>query len=175
MKKAALLALALTSAVTAADNAAPVTEAKKTVAGFTGLLIVTSDKDWEKKWNTSPQSIPYLSSGSTVKRGGELSIITMFGNPQLDASGAANVSMDIDVIQPDGASSSHAEDAVCTRGKMAGPVESFYLCGQVVDFIAEESDPVGTWSVRIVLKDDVRNVSIPLTTEFVLADEQATH
>jgi hypothetical protein len=171
MKKAALLALALSSAVTAADKAAPVTEAKKSVAGFSGLLIVTSDKDWEKKWNASPERIPYLSSGSTVKRGGELFIITMFGNPQLDGSGAASVSMDIDVIRPDGASSSHAEDAVCARGKVAGPVESFYLCGQVVGFTAEASDPVGTWSVRIVLKDDIRKVSIPLATQFVLADE----
>jgi hypothetical protein len=97
----------------------------------------------------------------------------MFGNPQLDASGTASVSMDVDVIRPDGASSSHAENAVCARGKVAGPAQSLYLCGQVVGFIGEPADPLGTWSVRIVLKDDLRKVSLPLSTDFVLVDQES--
>lgn len=152
--------LALTSIAPAADKTA-----------FSGMLIVTPDKDWEQKWNTSPESIPYVAGGSTVKKGGELFVLTMFTHPQLDASGAASVSMDIDVTRPDGSSSSHAEGAVCVRGKVQGPVESLYLCGQVVDFAGEPEDPVGTWSVRIVLKDDVRRVDIPLTTSFVLVEK----
>lgn len=159
MRKPALLALALTSVATAADDPA-----------FSGVLIVTPDKTWEQKWNTSPESIPYVASGSTVKKGGELFVLTMFANPQLDAAGAASVSMDIDVTRPDGSSSSHAENAVCVRGKVKGPVQSLYLCGQVVGFTGEPADPVGTWSVRIVLKDDVRKVDIPLTTNFVLVE-----
>jgi hypothetical protein len=152
--------LALTSIAPAADKTA-----------FSGMLIVTPDKDWEQKWNTSPESIPYVAGGSTVKKGGELFVLTMLTHPQLDASGAASVSMDIDVTRPDGSSSSHAEGAVCVRGKVQGPVESLYLCGQVVDFAGEPEDPVGTWSVRIVLKDDVRRVNIPLTTSFVLVEK----
>lgn len=157
MRKAALLALALTSVATAADTTA-----------FSGVLIVTPDKDWEKKWNTSPESIPYVSSGTTVKKGGELFILTMFTHPQLDASGAASVSMDIDVNRPDGSSSSHAADAICVRGKLEGPLSSLYLCRQVVEFVGERADPVGTWSVRITLKDDVRKVGIPLSATFEL-------
>ncbi len=171
MRKAALLAVMLTATAFAAVAAE--TESQKTVAGFRGLLIVTPDKDWEKKWNTSPEAIPYVSGASTVRKGGELFILTMFSNPQLDASGAASVSMDIDVTRPDGSSSSRAENAACVRGKLNGPPDNLYLCGQVVGFVGEPADPVGTWSVRVVLQDDVRKVSMTLATSFALvADEQ---
>lgn len=169
MRTAVLLAFALSSVALAAD---PPAGNIKTVAGFTGMLIVTPDKDWVTKWNTSPESIPYVASGSTVKKGGGLFVLTMFSNPQLDASGAASVSMDIDVIRPDGASSSHAENAVCVQGKV--DVRSLYRCLQVIEFTNEPTDPVGKWSVRILLKDDVRKVSIPLSMEFVVVDDRPT-
>jgi hypothetical protein len=94
----------------------------------------------------------------------------MFSNPQLDATGAASVSVDIDVKRPDGSSSSHAENAVCTRGTLSAPSDSLFICGQVVEFTGEPGDPLGTWSVDIVVKDDVRKVSVPLNTDFVLAE-----
>lgn len=172
MRTAALLGLlALTSVALSAE---PGTESQKTVAGFSGLLIITPDKDWEAKWNTSPESVPYFSSGSTVKKGGQLFVLTMFANPQLDTSGAASVSMDIDVTRPDGSSSSHAENAVCSKGKVQGPLSSLYLCQQVVEFVGEVTDPVGTWTVRITLKDDVRKVSIPLSATFKLVSDGET-
>ena len=169
MRTAVLLALALSSVAFAAEPPASNT---KTVAGFSGMLIVTPDKDWVAKWNTSPESIPYVASGATVKKGGDLFVITMFSNPQLDASGAASISMDIDVVRPDGGSSSHAENAVCVQGKV--DVRSLYRCLQVVEFTNEPADPTGKWSVRILLKDDVRKVSIPLSMEFVVVDDRPT-
>jgi len=167
MRTAVLLALALGSVVVAAEPPASNT---KTVAGFSGMLIVTPDKDWQSKWNTSPESIPYVSSGSKVKKGGELYVLTMFSNPQLDSSGAASITMDIDVIRPDGKSSSHAENAVCVQGKL--DPRSLHLCKQVVEYVDEPADPAGKWSVRILLKDEVRKVSIPLSMEFVVVDDR---
>jgi hypothetical protein len=167
MRTAVLLALALSSVALAAD---PPAGTKKSVAGFTGMLIVTPDKEWASKWNTSPESIAYVSSGATVRKGGELFVLTMFSNPQPDTSGAASVSMDIDVIRPDGVPSSHAESAVCVQGKVEP--DSLYLCKQVVEFVEEPTDPPGKWSVRIVLKDDVRKISIPLSIEFVVVDDR---
>jgi hypothetical protein len=171
MKAAALLAVVLISGTARAAESEPKTQ--RTVDGFGGLLIVTPDKDWEKKWNTSPESIPYFSTGSTVRRGGELFILTLFANPKLDASGAVNVSMDIDVLRPDGSSSSHAENALCAEGKIGGPANSMFLCHQVIGFIGEPDDPAGTWTVRIVLRDEVRKVSMTLGTSFVLVDDPA--
>lgn len=171
MRTATLLVLLALSTV--AVSAEVGTESQKTVAGFSGLLIITPDKDWEAKWNTSPEAIPYSASGSTVKKGGQLFVLTMFANPQLDTTGAASVSMDIDVLKPDGTASSHAENAVCSRDKVQVKL-GMYLCRQVVEFVGEVTDPVGTWTVRITLKDDVRKVSIPLSATFKLVSDGQT-
>jgi len=166
MRKAtALLALLLASSVHAADP-----QPQKTVAGFHAMLIVTPDKDWQAKWNTTPERIEFYHSGDTVHRGGDVYIVTMFSNPQLDATGAARVSVDIDVKRPDGSSSSHAENAACTKGALTAPTNSLFICGQVVEFTGEPGDPLGTWSVDIVVKDEVRKVGVPLSTDFVLAE-----
>jgi hypothetical protein len=169
MRTAVLLALALSSVALAADPPAGNT---KSVAGFSGMLIVTPDKDWATKWNTSPESIRYVASGSTVRKGGELFVLTMFSNPQRDASGAVSISMDIEVIRPDGESTSHAENAVCVQGQVE--VSALYRCLQVVEFTNEPTDPAGKWSVRILLKDDVRKASIPLSMEFMVVDDRPT-
>jgi hypothetical protein len=85
------------------------------------------------------------------------------------------VVLDIDVKRPDGSSSSHAEDAVCFQGELLGPPHNVYLCGPVVGFVGEPSDPAGTWSVQITLTDKIRKVRIPLATHFELLRDESTH
>lgn len=176
MRRAALLALVLISDATCAElgwkdgngNPVPETESQKSIAGFGGLLVITPDEHWEEKWNTPAQVAPQFSSASVVERGGKLFILTMFTNPQLDDSGAAHVILDIDVKRPDGSSSTHVEGAICFQGEFLGPPHSVYLCGPVVGFVGEPSDPAGTWSVQITLTDKIRRVNVPLATRFEL-------
>jgi hypothetical protein len=178
MRIAALLLLALFAGPLGAEagwknkdgEPVPETESRKSVAGFGGLLVVTPDKNWQEKWN-SPDA-PQFSGASTVEKGGELFILTIFTNPQLDASGAANITLDIDVRRPDGSASTHAEGAVCFQGELRGPLHNVYLCGPVVEFIGEPSDPVGEWSVRIKLIDNIRKVEVPLSATFTLVNDE---
>ena len=181
MKRAALLTLVLISGIAHADTepsdteAAPVpeTEAQKSIAGFGGLVIVTADQDWEKKWK-APGVGPHFLRTSSVKRGGELFILSMFTNPKVDEHRAANVTVDIDITRPDGSSATHSAGAKCYKGKLLGPPDHVFLCAPVVNFVGEKSDPAGTWSVRITITDKVREVSLPLATSFVLLDEKAS-
>ncbi len=176
MKRATLLALILMAHATFADvgwrdadgNPIPDTEFQKSVRGFGGLLVVTPDKDWEEKWNTPPEVAPQFSSASTVEVGGELFILTMFTNPKVDRSGAADVVLDLEVKRPDGSMSTDAESAICFQGELRSPPHNVYLCATVVGFAGEPSDPRGTWSVQITITDRIRKVSIPLSTEFEL-------
>lgn len=98
----------------------------------------------------------------------------MFTNPQPDSSGVANVTLNVDVKRPDGSSSTHAEGAKCFHGELRGSQHGVRLCETVVGFIGESSDPTGIWSVRITLTDNVRGVSIPLSTTFELLDDAAS-
>jgi hypothetical protein len=81
-----------------------------------------------------------------------------------------HATLDIDVRRPDGSSSMHTEDAVCFQGEL-GPPHNVYLCGPVVGFVGEASDPAGTWAVQITLTDEIRKVSMPLATHFELSSE----
>lgn len=176
MLRATLLALVFVSHAAFADvgwrdadgDPVPNTESQKSVRGFGGLLVVTPDKDWEEKWNTPPEVAPRFSSASTVEIGGELFILTMFTNPKVNRSGAADVVLDVEVKRPDGSVSTDAQSAICFQGELRGPPHNVYLCATVVGFVAEPSDPPGTWSVQITITDRVRKVSVPLSTEFEL-------
>ena len=180
MKKIAVIFFVLFASAAFADvgwrdadgKPIPDTESQKSVEGFGGLLLMTPDAEWEKKWNTKPQDVPQLDVASTVKTGGQLFILTMFTNPQLDAAGKANITIDIDVRRPDGSASTHVEGGVCFQGKLAGPPLNVYICGSVIGFVGEASDLVGTWPVRVTLTDTARKVSVPLTTNFEFVKEQ---
>lgn len=174
--QAVLLVLTLVSGIACAEvgwqdangNPVPDSDSQKSVAGFGGLLVVTPDEDWEQKWNTPPEVGPQFSHASVVEKGGKLFVLTTYTNPGVDDSGKAHVTLDIDVKRPDGSSSMHTEDAVCFEGEFSGPPHNVYLCGPVVGFVGEQSDPAGIWSVQITLTDEIRKVSMPLSTHFEL-------
>jgi hypothetical protein len=153
-------------------NFVPNTEARNAVAEFGGWLVVTSDSNWQAKWETSPGTVPTFTEAKTVARGKTIFILTFFANPKLSESGDADVTCDIDVIRPDGSSSVHQVDAVCFRGALRGPATNVYLSAPILNFVGEATDPAGKWSVRVTLKDYIRRVSVPLKTSFTLVDEK---
>ena len=153
-------------------NFVPNTEARNAVAGFGGWLVVTSDSDWQAKWETSPNTVPRFTEAKTVARGKTIVILTFFANPKLTESGDADVTCDIDVVRPDGTSSVHQVDAVCFRGALRGPTTNVYLSAPILNFVGESNDPAGKWSVRVTLKDNIRHVSLPLKTSFTLVEEK---
>jgi hypothetical protein len=150
----------------------PNTEARSAVAGFGGWLVVTSDSDWQMKWETSPSTVPRFTEAKTVARGTPIFILTFFANPQLTESKAADVTCDIDVVKPDGTSSIHQVDAVCFRSELKAAATNVYLSVPILNFVGDPNDPAGKWLVRVSLKDNIRYVSLPLRTSFILIDEK---
>lgn len=80
-------------------NLAPNTEARSAVKGFGGWVVVTSDADWQRKWETSPDAVPRFTGANTVSRGKHLFILTFFANPELTENRDADVTCDIDVVR----------------------------------------------------------------------------
>ena len=81
---------------------APDRENQKSISGFGGWLLVTPDKDWEQKWNTPFENVPYFSEAENVKLGEELTILPFFANPKLDEISNFEILCDIKVEKPDG-------------------------------------------------------------------------
>ena len=151
----------------------PSNESRNAVDGFGGWLVVTSDSDWQAKWETSPDTVPRFTEAKTLTRGETIFILIFFANPKLSESGDADVTCDIDVMKPDGTSSVHQVDAVCFRGALKGPPTNVYLSAPILNFVGEANDPAGKWSVRVTVKDNIRHISLPLKATFSLIDRKA--
>ncbi len=146
----------------------PNSDAQKAINGFGGLLIVTSDANWEEKWNTRPDAVPHFNQAKTVGIGKKIFSLIFFTNPQLNPSGNADITCDIDIAKPDGSSSLHQTDTVCFKGNLKGKPNYLYLSAPVIGFVGENGDPFGEWRVSVTLKDNIRHVSLPLKASFVL-------
>jgi hypothetical protein len=148
-------------------NAVPDTPSQKTVSGVGAWLLVTSDEDWEAKWNTPSTNTPAFTEASTVTVGKRVFILAFVANPTRSEQGEVNVTCDFEIERPNHVIT-HRQDIECLKGKPLGSAGTLYLTKQIVGFVGEKDDPKGKWIVRITIKDLNRPVNIPLETSFTL-------
>ncbi|MDD2701788.1 MAG: hypothetical protein PHH36_11180 [Sideroxydans sp.] len=144
------------------------TESRKVLNGFGGWLLVTSDENWQSKWDTQPETTPHFKMAEIIAKGKPVYALTFFSNPKLDDHGDADISCDIDLLKPDGSASFQQKNAICFKGALKGQPNYLYLSAPVVKFIGEQNDPYGTWQISITLKDNIGHTSLPLRTSFIL-------
>ncbi|MGK5080058.1 hypothetical protein [Janthinobacterium sp. HLX7-2] len=143
-------------------------EAMKSKDDFAGSLLATTDEDWEKKWNTPPETKPNFNKAGIVPYGKKVYILTFFANPKLDQLGKANVRCDFRILAPTGKVSHEQKDATCFAGAIQGSPYALRMSAPVVAFSGDPDDPPGTWRIEVMLRDAVRNVELALGTTFEL-------
>ena len=179
MKIVALISIVLLAALsppgTAKDgwrdaqgHPAAESDSSKSIDGFSGMLLVTPDKDWAEKWGTSPETVPHFASASEIVDGNTLFLLTFFAGPGRDSAGKTNVLCDFAMIRPDGSKSIEQTDAPCFQVELKEESNSVFLAPAVVGYLAEASDQRGTWTFHMTLKDKVRGVELPLKTSFLV-------
>lgn len=146
----------------------PDTEFRKTKNDFTGLLLVTPDTDWEQKWSTPPDTIPYFREATSVSIGEELVILTFFVNPKPDDEGNANVLCSIKATRPNNTVSINEKDIPCMKGPILGNPDNIRLSPAIINFVGEKSDPLGKWLIEVEIQDVNRNTTLQLKTHFNL-------
>jgi hypothetical protein len=149
-------------------NKWPDTEFRKTKNDFAGMLLVTPETDWEKKWSTPPDTIPYFKEAKTVKLGEELVVLTFFVNPKPDKQNNVNVQCGLKVTRPDNTISVNQQGIACMKGELQGDPNYIRLSPAVLKFVGEKGDPPGTWVVDVEIKDINRNTTLRLRTRFNL-------
>jgi len=146
----------------------PQSESRKERDNFAGWLLVTSDTNWQEKWETPPDTVPRFNETSVVKIGEELVILIFFVNPKTDTENNANVICSLKVTRPDGSISVEQENIVCAKGKLQGPPHHIRLSPAIMNFVGEKTDPLGIWVVEVEINDAVRNIKLSLKTQFEL-------
>ena len=151
-------------------NPVPDSEDMKSAGGFGGWLVVTPDADWEAEWNTPSEHSPNFKTVEEVRVGEVLAILPLFINPKLDSNGFARVHCNIRIVRPDQTISMDETNLNCFTYKLTTDPRSVWLSALIPKFIGEPGDPKGKWFVELVLRDMVRNITIPLKTSFTLID-----
>lgn len=146
----------------------PQTVSRKVKDNFAGWLLVTPDTDWLQKWDTPPDTIPYFSEASVVKRGDELVILPFYVNPRTDAERNAHVMCAIKVTRPNGSISIEQDNIICLKGELKGPSTHVRLSPTVIKFVGEPNDPLGVWVVEVTIHDILRSTILNLKTQFEL-------
>ncbi len=144
------------------------TESMRSVEDFAGSLVVTTDEDWQKKWNSPPEVKPSFTTPGVIAYGKKVFVLTFFANPKLDGSGRADVRCDFRMSDPTGKATLAQKDATCFAGRITGNPYNLYLSAPVIAFSADPGDPPGTWVIEVTLRDTIRGVELPLRTTFAL-------
>ncbi len=149
-------------------KAAPDTPDRRSIEGFGGWLLVTSDQDWRAKWNSPRETVPKFSATDSPRRGQKIFVLIFLGNPKLDANRSANVTCDIRLTGPDSSVPVDAKNVDCFKESVSMDPMSIFVSAPVIEFIGEPGDPLGLRVVEVVLRDNNRKVEIPLRTSFEL-------
>jgi len=144
----------------------PQTAARKVKNDFAAWLLVTPNLDWQKRWDTPPDTIPYFDEAKEVHIGERLVVLTFFTNPGVNENGKSIVKCSLKVTRPDGSLSVPNQLFDCMNGPLEGNPRNIRLSPAVIQFTAEPTDTLGVWVVDVTLEDKVRNVTLSLTTSY---------
>src|SRR5450432_2478296 len=86
------------------QNGAPFadTDSRKSADGFGAAVVITSDADWETKWNKPAAETPKFTEIEKLKRGERAWVLIFFANPQPDDHRGIDVGCDIKITRPNG-------------------------------------------------------------------------
>lgn len=143
------------------------TDDRKAISGFGASAIITTDADWESKWNTPAANTPKFTTADKLKIGDKGTILIFFANPKLDANGSIDVTCDVKITRPNNVATENP-GLKGFNGKLQGPPENTYLTESVIAFIGEPTDPLGEWVINISVHDNIRQVIVPLKLKFRL-------
>jgi hypothetical protein len=146
----------------------PESDSMRSANDFAGSVLVTPDEDWEKKWNTPPDTKPNFNRADVIPYGKKVFVLIFFANPKLDATGKADVRCNLKMSAPTGKVTLKQDNVTCFAGRLMGSPYHLRLSAPVIAFSGDPGDPPGTWVVEVLLRDAVRDVALPLRTTFTL-------
>jgi hypothetical protein len=146
----------------------PDEDSRKSVAGFGGWLIITSDPDWEQKWETPSSTTPSFNTAETIKLGDRVAILIFFANPKPDVHGAMDIGCDIRVRRANGTVAVDSKDVDCASGPTGPNPTNVKLANQWLNMLAEVGDPPGKWEVDVKVRDRNAKITVPLKASFTL-------
>jgi hypothetical protein len=146
---------------------APDSANTQTKNGFAAQLWITERFDTLRDWGKTEHAV--LDATTKVKRNVPVTTAIIFTNPGLDASGLANVTCDIKVLKPDGSIYADGKNLPGLIGKPAPGSDRMELADAQMKLRIEPKDPPGTYTVHVVVHDNIKKIRLSLKKSFEVA------
>ncbi|OGW85005.1 MAG: hypothetical protein A2987_03445 [Omnitrophica bacterium RIFCSPLOWO2_01_FULL_45_10] len=141
------------------------TENEKSKDGFGVQLWLTTDGNLYEEW--SKPEVPEWTVTKRAKRNKPVYAVIIFINPPVNEKGECDISGDILIRQPDGKVYADIKDFKIWQNKPAPPKNNIGLAENDVTIMIENNDPLGIYTIDVLVKDRVKKITIPLHYEFI--------
>lgn len=138
----------------------PDTANMKSKDGFGGQFILTDNENIYAAW-AKPET-PKIDIATKLPVGKLLVPVVIFANPEKDKNGSIDVTYDLEIRKPDGSVARKIADIVCAKGPFKAPQFNLQLSQSEVKWGADATDPLGVWTFKLMLKDNIRGTQLPL-------------
>jgi len=133
--------------------------------GFGAQLWLINPGDFFEKWNT-PET-PKLEVTKRARRNVPISTVILFVNPGVNNKSKCDIIYNILIKKPDGEVYANFKDVEVWQNKPAPLKNTIQLAAQNIGIMIENKDPLGKYTVDVLVKDRVKNVELPLHQEFI--------
>ena len=161
------LGLGALTAQAQSDPAIPKWSDRYEEPGFGALAFIISDSTFFERWER-PET-PQITPQARYVRGEVAYPIVIFQTDALDEHGHVNVTYDLTVMKPDGTlyAGTPVRGLIGWKGT---PPPGLVLALNKVSLIIEDDDQPGLYTVDIVMHDQVRGKSVPLSLAFEVTE-----
>lgn len=166
------LLMALGSAAPAFSQDAEASD-KASSGGFQALGLITSDPDWQSKWESPRENVPNFTIASVLEPGDRATVLTFFSGA-VEKNGKILLKRDVEVEMTDGQTQSF-ETPECGPTKRLGPADDVYLTRLEIGFEINEDDPPGLLVFKIGITDvnAGKRLALTMSTRVVAHGDKA--
>ena len=121
-----------------------------------------------EKW--AKPELPSIREIKTAKIEQPVLPLVFFSNPKKDTDGKINLTCDYVFVQPDGNEGDNVPNTICGAGALTAPQYNLQLSSSPIGWCADAGDPVGEWTVKVIITDHNRKLTIPLSTKINITE-----
>ena len=136
----------------------------KSKEGFGAQFFLTESTQFFKDWD-KPKP-PKFTPLETARRNVPFFTAIIFVDPGTNAAGVADVTCNIIVRKPDGSIYGQEKNLVGWKEKYIFPAHNLQLAQAYMGIRIEPQDPTGTYTVEVLVRDNIKKIELPLKTTF---------
>ncbi|MDO6680581.1 MULTISPECIES: hypothetical protein [unclassified Shewanella] len=129
------------------------------------VFMTTNSQKMLDNWEV-PTDGYYVTNDEEVEKGQPIEALVVFYGCKANEKGNCVAEVDYRIVKPDGSVYTEIKDTELWKNKPAMPEGQLGLAVDRVGLIAELGDPVGVYTVELVIRDLVSNNEFPLYSSF---------